>query len=496
MREKVSLTDILIEKKSIQNVSVPTYNRKDVTVGIVHIGLGGFHRSHQAYYVDSLLASCTPKNWGICAVSLLQSDFHIYDVLTNQEGLYTLITPDQDSKYTARIIGSIVERIYAPENPDSLIQKLANEDLKIITLTITEGGYNISSDGGFNWSNQDVVWDLSHLDNPKTVFGYLCTGLKLRKSKGLKGVTIQSCDNIEHNGDVIRRMLYSFVEKVDLDLVKWMDENVTFPNSMVDRITPVTSDELKNEVTNLFQLEDGWPIIAESFCQWIIEDNYANGRPDWERVGVHLVKDVTPYEKMKIRLLNGGHTLVGLAGYLCGHKYIHESVEDADILKLWRKYMDVEVTPTLDIVDKIDTDEYKNSLIERFRNPFLNDTVERIISNSSAKFPSFILPVIKERSDANLNIRIGSLIVAFWYVYLQLNLDKVDVINDVLTTQLVDYTNRAEQENNPLLFLELPHVFDEISGSKEFHENFLCHINALKKYDAKLYIQSLLQEQQ
>lgn len=461
------------------NVRIPMYDRKVVGVGIVHIGIGGFHRAHQAYLVNQLLEQGMATNWGICGVALLASDRKIYDILSEQDGLYTLMVPDGDGNFSAQVIGSIVELLYAPDNPLAAMRKMADESTRIITLTITEGGYNFTSDGNFNWENEDVVWDLQHPNQPKTVFGYLYAALKLRKEQDRGGLTIQSCDNMEHNGDVMRRMLSAFIAKADPEMISWLDQHVSFPNSMVDRITPVTTESLRATLVVSFGLNDGWPVVCEPFYQWIIEDVYAMGRPEWENVGGQLVEDVTPYEKMKIRLLNGGHTLVGLAGYLLGYQYIHESVVDPTIASLLRKYMDDEVMPTLDDVPGVNLDEYKETLLERFRNPFIKDEVTRIISGSSAKFPKFILPVILDQLKDCRSVRISAFVTACWYQYLKLNLAVRENIQDEMATVLLKNITQAEQMQDPLLFLDNVEVFGDIKEHRAFTESYLSHLTVL-----------------
>jgi len=487
MIEPIKLNNKNLDALS-SNIQVPAYNRKEVKTGMVHIGIGGFHRTHQAYLTNELLEQGMAMSWGICGVALLASDRTIYDVLSEQDGLYTLMIPDADGNFSAQVIGSIVELLYAPEDPSAVIRKMADESIRLVTLTITEGGYNFTSEGSFNWDNKDIDWDLRYPNQPKTVFGYLYAALKLRKAKGVGGLTIQSCDNIEHNGDVMRRMLYAFIAKFDPTLLSWLDEQVTFPNSMVDRITPVTTRGLRATLVKNFALDDGWPVICESFYQWIIEDVYAADRPEWENVGVQLVDDVTPYEKMKIRLLNGGHTLVGLMGYLLGYQYIHESVADPTIASLLRKYMDEEVTPTLDEVRGVDLNQYQETLMKRFENPFIKDEVARIISGSSAKFPKFILPVIIDQLKACRSVSIAALTTACWYQYLKLNDATPSNIQDEQAADLLERVKQAEQARDPVIFLDNVEVFGEIKSHDVFTTRFLLHIELLDSKGYRRYM--------
>lgn len=470
-------------------IKIPLYRRSEVCAGVVHIGIGGFHRAHQAYFIDRLLEQGWATDWGICGVALLESDRKIYDVLSKQDGLYTLMIPDAEGHFSAQVIGSIVELLYAPENPSVVIARIADASIRLITLTITEGGYNFTSDGDFNWENERVKWDLQHPDQPKTIFGYLYAGLKRRRELGVGGLTIQSCDNMEHNGDILRRMLYAFIVKAHPEMTNWLNEHVTFPNSMVDRITPATTEKLKTALEDGFGLCDEWPVMCEPFYQWIIQDTYAAGRPAWEEVGAQLVSDVTPYEKMKIRLLNGGHTLVGLMGDLLGYQYVHESVADPSIARLLDKYMDTEVTPTLDALPGIDLTSYKATLVKRFKNPFIKDEVTRIISGSSAKLPKFILPVVFDRLKQNGSVNVAAFIVAIWYQYLKKNLSSPHKVQDERATVLLKYVAQAEVKQDPLLFLDLTEVFGDLREQLAFTEGFQLHMEAIDREGARCWIE-------
>ena len=313
-----------MEKKQLNNqnlasfadrVSIPCYDRKAISTGIVHIGIGGFHRAHQAFYIDQVVATSTHRNWGICGIALLPSDVKIIEVLNKQDGLYTVLIKEFDGTITRRIIGSITNHLLAPENPQKVIKQLADVNVKIITLTITEGGYNFNeSTLDFDETNPLIQQDIAHPHTPKTVFGYLTQALIIRKSKGHGGCTIQSCDNIPENGHMTKKMLLSYMRLAAPELIPWVTANVTFPNSMVDRITPATTEEDIKTFQEKTGIIDEWPVVCESYKQWIVEDNFANGRPPLETVGVQFVEDVVPFENMKLRLLNGGHSAIGILG--------------------------------------------------------------------------------------------------------------------------------------------------------------------------------------
>ncbi|NMC38410.1 MAG: mannitol dehydrogenase family protein [Bacteroidales bacterium] len=460
-------------------IMTPGYDRRQVKAGIIHIGVGAFHRSHQAYYTDLILRDKKNSNWGICGIALLESDMRNYTALAAQDGLYTLTVAKPDGSSETIVPGSLIEYMFAPENPDAVIEKIANPDIKIITLTITEGGYNFNTAGEFLLNETSVQWDISHPAQPKTVFGYLAMGLKRRMERSLKGLTIQSCDNIQKNGDLLKRMLLSFIKVSDPGLVAWVEKEVTFPNSMVDRITPAATETDTEYIRNAFGIEDRCPVVCEPFVQWVIEDNYAQGRPDWESAGVQFADDVAPFEKMKIRLLNAGHSLLGFLGVLHGYTYIHEVVNDPVFARLLRDFMDNEVTPVLDEVPGTDLSRYKDSLLERFGNPRIRDKVARICQQSSAKIPKFLLPTIHDQLRRGAPVERSALVIAAWCRYAE-GFDEngskyqiEDEMSDILQEKAI------ASHLNPLAFLEIEKVFGDIIRSERFTKAYLRSLNCL-----------------
>jgi len=380
-----------------QQLPCPTYNRQILKTGIVHIGIGGFHRSHQAYYIHQLLKKDPTLNWGICGVGIREGDRKMYDILKKQDGLYTLVVQHPNGTVKSEVIGAIKEMLLAVDTPNKVIEKMAHPDTKIVSLTITEGGYNFSPiTGAFNFDNKDIQLELKQPNKPKTVFGYLTAALRKRRANRLPPFTILSCDNIQHNGDVAREMLLAFAKKQDAELANWIADNVTFPNTMVDRITPATTPTDIAYLQNKYELQDEWPVVCEPFIQWVIEDKFVDGRPPLEELGVQFVPNVTPYEKMKIRLLNAGHSVLGIPGAIHGHPTINACMEDAVFAKFMREFMDTEATPVLDAIEGIDLEKYKDSLEERFANPNIKDSVSRICSESAAKLPKFLIPTLKK----------------------------------------------------------------------------------------------------
>lgn len=464
-------------------VAVPQYNRESVKTGIVHVGVGGFHRAHQAMYLDQLLHDVSNANWGICGVALLNFDQKIYNTLNDQDGLYMLVVKELDGKLTKRVIGSITEYLYAPDSPKAVIEKMAHPDVKIITLTITEGGYNLNeATGEFNLENPQIIHDRDHAGAPKTIFGYLTQALKLRKETNAGAITILSCDNIEGNGDVAKKMLSSYVQFAQPDLLPWIEANVSFPNSMVDRITPAT---VATDISSLLEtsgIEDQWPVVCESFQQWVVEDNFIAGRPNLESVGVQFVKDVEPFEKMKLGLLNAGHSVIGILGSLMGYSTIDEAISNPEIAKFLAVYLDNEVTPTLRNLEGVDLTKYKKTLVERFSNIYIKDQIERICSETSAKIPKFIMPTINGQLKAEGTITYAAFVIAAWAVYsLGVNeKNEAITIKDALQESLLAKAKLAA--TNPAVFITMEEVFGNLSQSETFTKSYTKAYNDIVAY--------------
>jgi mannitol 2-dehydrogenase len=462
-------------------VQVPSYNRDEVSTSIVHIGVGNFHRSHEAYYTDELMEKHGVLDCGICGVALLDYDRRIYNILKDQDGLYTLVTKELDGSISPRVIGSIVEYIFAPENPVAVIEKMAHPDIRLISLTITEGGYNLNeATGEFDFSNPVIVEDMKNPLSPKTVFGYLAQALKLRKLRGIPGCTIQSCDNIQGNGDVARKAVIDYVEKTEPELIPWIEEHISFPNSMVDRITPVTVAEDIEKLKEEFLVDDQWPVVCEPFIQWVIEDSFSTGRPEWEKVGVQFVDNVVPFENMKLRLLNAGHSVLGILGALHGYRTIDQAARDEDFSHFLKAFMDKEASPTLGDLGDIDLEAYKRSLLDRFQNIHIKDLISRICLESSAKIPIFLLPTIKAQLQSEGNISRAAFVVAAWCKYN----DGVDEngmrydIEDAMSNELIRASALSHQ--NPIRFLEIEPVFGDLVNNRFFVDAFLTSINFLR----------------
>lgn len=435
------------------NIRVPTYDRRRVGQKIAHIGVGGFHRAHQGVYNDDLFQQNGPSEWGLCGVGLLPADSRIGDVLRSQDFLYTIVERSAAGD-TARVIGSIQNFLHAPSDPNAVLEKLASPDTAIVSLTITEGGYYVhQGTGAFDAEHPDIKHDLAHPHEPKCAFGYLAEALERRQHRGLAPFTIMSCDNLQGNGDMVKRMLLSFIELRDPKLKNWLEKNGTFPNSMVDRITPATTDEHRALVRENFGIDDDWPVMTEPFRQWVIEDHFVSGRPSWEQVGAQFTSDVLPYEKMKIRLLNASHQAICYIGMLQGYEFAHQAMADPRISNLMRSMMDVEVTPIVPPVPGIDLAQYKSTLIERFANPAIRDTLARLGTEGSARIPKFVVPSISEELQRSGPIKLLSLTVASWFRYLSGNDDagKPMPMNDPMLPQLQEAAIAGKKDPRPLL---------------------------------------------
>ena len=351
-------------------VETPTYDRQAVTPGIVHIGVGGFHRAHQAMYLDALMNQGEALEWGIVGVGVMPGDKRMQQALAAQDYLYTLVVKHPDGEYQPRVIGSMVDYLFAPEDPEAVIEKMADPTIKIVSLTVDGGGYNFHPvTGEFNLDSPQVRDDLAHPEQPSTSFGLVVEALVRRRARGIAPFTVMSCDNIQGNGDVAKRMFSAYARARSAGLGDWLTAEVAFPNAMVDRITPVTAPTDIEELAQRFDVEDAWPVVCEPFSQWVLKDHFTSGRPALEKVGVQLVDDVEPYELMKLRLLNASHQALAYFGYLAGYRYAHEVCQDPLFVEFLLGYMREEGTPTLAPVPGVDLETYRLTLIERFANP-------------------------------------------------------------------------------------------------------------------------------
>ncbi|SDB94701.1 mannitol 2-dehydrogenase [Sanguibacter gelidistatuariae] len=474
-------------------LKTPTYDRSALTAGIVHFGVGGFHRSHQAMYLDTLMNDGKALDWAICGVGVLPGDVRMRDALAAQDGLYTLVLKHPDGTLEGRVIGSIKEYLFAPEDPEAVIEKMASPEIRIVSLTVTEGGYNVHHvTGEFDATTEAVAADLQPGAVPATTFGLVTEALRRRRDRGIIPFTVMSCDNIQGNGNVAHKMFVAFATLKDADLGDWIETNVPFPNSMVDRITPVTTDADREMVSERFGVEDAWPVVAEPFTQWVLEDRFADGRPAYEEVGVQVVDDVEPYELMKLRLLNASHQGQCYFGYLAGYRYAHEVCQDPAFATFLLDYMDREATPTLSAVPGIDLDLYKRTLIERFSNEHVRDTLARLCAESSDRIPKWLLPVIWENLATGGEIERSVAIVASWARYAEGIDEQGEPIE--IVDRLGDRLHAAalRQRTDPLAFVADREVFGDLVDEPRFVEAYTQALSSLYERGAQATVEALV----
>ncbi|OBC01390.1 mannitol dehydrogenase family protein [Mycobacterium sp. 852002-40037_SCH5390672] len=452
-------------------IEAPSYDRSSVTVGIAHIGAGHFHRAHQAAYINLLLQQGLAHEWGICGVGVMPADWTMRDVLDGQDGLYTLILENPDGSRDAHVIGSIIDYRYAPDDPESALEVLAAPSTRIISLTITEGGYRDA-------------------DGP--AFALIVEALDRRRGRGIAAPTIVSCDNIENNGEIARRAVLANAEGRDPGLAQWIGENARFPSSMVDRITPATTLQMAAEVRRDFGINDRWPVVAEPFTAWVLEDDFADGRPPLEKAGVLLVDDVAPYELMKLRLLNAGHQCLAYFAHLCGFTFVHEAASDPLFAELLRAYFESEAIPTLPPVPGIDLHDYTSTLVERFANPGVRDTVPRLCAYSSDRIPKWLIPVICDNLASDGPVRVAAAVVASWARYAE-GTDEwgrpYEVV-DQLADSLIPIAR--SQYENPTAFIEIAAVFGDLAHQPRFVQAYSWALDSLHHKGARATLEALV----
>jgi mannitol 2-dehydrogenase len=474
-------------------VSVPTYDRSQIRTGIVHLGVGGFHRSHQAMYLDRLLEQGKARDWGICGVGVLPSDRRMAEVMAAQDGLYTLVVKHPDGTADARVIGSITEYLLAPDDPEAVVEKMAAASTRIVSLTVTEGGYNTSAvTGAFDATDPGVVADLRPGAAPGTSFGLLTEALVRRRDRGLAPFTVVSCDNIQHNGEVARHAFAAFAALRDPELGAWVEREVPFPNSMVDRITPATTDEDRAEVADRFGVDDGWPVVCEPFAQWVLEDRFGLGRPPLEDVGVQLVDDVEPYEMMKLRLLNASHQALCYFARLAGYRLVHDAAQDPLFRQFLLGYMEEEGTPTLRPVPGIDLAEYRQAVVDRCSNAAVRDTVARLAFDGSERLPKWLLPVLRDNLASGGEVRRSAAVVAAWARYCE-GVDEqgapIDVVDRRRNSLLA---NAGRQRDEPLAFLADRELFGDLIDDERFTAHYSATLASLHERGARATLEGLV----
>ena len=459
-----------------RKISTPEYDRKALSAGIVHIGLGNFHRSHQAVYLNHLFHRGEGHDWGVIGAGIMAQDAFMRDKLLEQDCLYSVIRLDPRG-YTGEVCGSLID--FAEVSSHGMFTAMCRPEIRIVSLTVTEGGYYIDPHTqGFDYKNKIIRAETS-INEPQTVFGIIVKALKYRKENGLPPFTLLSCDNIPKNGRATRNAVVGVAEIMAPDMVKWIESNVAFPNSMVDCITPATGKREINLVKERFGYQDDCVVVCETFSQWVIEDNFPQGRPALEKVGVEFVNDVTMHELMKIRILNAGHAAIAYPSYLLGIDYVHDAMASEVIVEYLDKLEREETIPTLTTSAAIDYLQYFEKVKERFANSEIADTIVRLCMDGSNRQPKFILPIIHDRLRDGKTIKGLALEVALWCRYCAGVNERGDpvTINDPKADLLKESARKAK--TNPAAFLAMPEVFGTLSDNEIFLSEFSNSLNGL-----------------
>jgi fructuronate reductase len=470
----------------------PAYDRADVTCGVVHLGIGAFHRAHQAVYLDDALAA-GETSWGILGASLRSPGMR--DALAPQDGLYTLSVRSSERE-DLRVIGAVQSVVVAAEDTEALIARMTDPSIRIVSLTVTEKGYTLDpASGALAEDHPDVVHDLADLYHPRSALGFVTAALATRFNSGLPPFTVLSCDNLPSNGATVKRALDRFARLVSPDFGEWVAAEVCCPSTMVDRIVPATTDADRQRIAGALGLEDAWPVVTEPFSQWVVEDQFPAGRPDLAAHGVELVKDVRPYELMKLRLLNGSHSTLAYLGSLAGYETVAETVQDPAFERLVRAMMSREIGPTLTMPPGTDLGRYQAALIERFGNTALRHRTSQIAMDGTQKLPQRLLDTIRARLARNQSFGRLALGVAGWmrYVTGRDEHDRAYDVRDPMADRLAPIATRAGRDAGALAdgLMGLRAVFgDDLPADPRFREAVTGHLADLFAKGARATVEA------
>lgn len=474
-----------------QSVETPGYRRDDLSPGILHVGVGNFHRAHMGYYLDRLFELGESHDWALVGAGVRAGDSVMRARLERQDWLTTLIELDPKG-LNARVIGSMID--FVDVDPQSVIAAMTDPAIRILSLTITEGGYYVDAKtDGFDASHPDMVHDAAHPDEPKSVFGMILAALRQRRAAGLPPFTVMSCDNLPENGHVCARTVTELAQLSDPDLALWVRDNVAFPNSMVDCITPATSDRERALVRERFGISDDAVVVCEPFRQWVLEDNFPQGRPALERVGAEFVNDVSKHELMKLRILNGGHAAIAYPSALLGHHFVHEAMADP-LITAWLSALESrEIIPTLDPIEGVDFASYLDLIVSRFANPEIGDTIARLCQDGSNRQPKFILPTLADglRGDGAIDGLAQE--VAFWCRYCEGSDEAGNALppNDDNHEMLRRLALASRQD--PQAFLENRAVFGALSDNPRFCKSFAERLTLIHEHGVRAAIADYLE---
>jgi mannitol 2-dehydrogenase len=457
--------------------SVPAYARKKLSAGIVHIGVGNFHRAHMAHYLHRLFDLGRDHDWAIIGAGVKSFDSAMRECLKPQDWLTTVVELDP-AGFSATVTGAMID--FTEATPGAILAALLQPEIRIVSLTITEGGYFVDAlTGGFDAGHPDIRADAADPAHPRTVFGIIIAALRHRRDRGLQPFTVLSCDNLPENGRATSAAVIGLARLQDSSFAGWIARNVAFPNSMVDCITPATGGRERKLVLDRFGIEDAAPVVCEPFRQWVLEDRFPQGRPAFELVGAQFVADVAPYELMKLRILNGGHATIAYPSGLLGIHYVHEAMAHPLVARFLDWLEHKELMPTVPAIAGVDFETYYRKIVERFSNPAIGDTVARLCLDGSNRQPKFILPAVRDRLKAGLPVDGLALEVALWCRFCAGTDDAGNPVNvpDDNAATLTAHALKARKD--PAAFLSLDTIFGDLAGAAPFAEAFGRSLDAL-----------------
>jgi len=455
----VGLSPVAVAEKTLpeiakRGVATPTYDRRSLTPAILHVGVGGFHRAHMAVYTDEVAAA--GGRWGIRGVGLLDADRRMADTLSSQDHLYTVVERD-NSGARPRVVGSIVDYAFLAGRADSFAQHVASDQVEILSLTITESGYSLAE--------------------PNPTIEAIASALDARRRAGSRPLTVLSCDNLPGNGDVARQAITTVARGRSEELARYVEAACSFPNSMVDRITPQTKNEDRAWLLDELGIDDGWPVVCESFRQWVVEDRFALGRPDWQQAGVLFTDRVEDWEHYKLRMLNASHSCMAYLMALAGVVYVDEAVEIPVVRRYLEQFLELEAIPTLTEIPGYPASTYAATTLERFGNTGIRDQIARLCIDGTAKFPTFLIPTIEAQLEPDGPISRAALALAAWCRYLA-TVPPNERAPDSLGRRSSELARRSIDD--PLAFLELDEVFTPaLRQSNRFRDEFSAAGRAL-----------------
>ncbi|MFO1121912.1 MAG: mannitol dehydrogenase family protein [Hyphomicrobiales bacterium] len=474
-------------------MDVPRYRRGDLSAGIVHIGVGNFHRAHFGVYLDDLFNRGVSLDWAIVGAGVMPGDAAMRQALAGQDYLTTIVEQEKDLS-RARVTGPMIDFV-SPADTAGLVERMADPAIRIVSLTVTEGGYMIDpATGRFDPGHPAILQDARTPEAPTGVFGLILRGLVLRRARGLAPFTVLSCDNVPHNGVVTRNAVAGLARLSDPALADWIQNHVAFPNGMVDRITPATSDRERASLARDFGIEDSWPVFCEEFRQWVLEDSFPAGRPALEQAGVTFVGDVTPWENMKIRILNGGHAIIAYAGGLLDVQFVHEAMEHPLVSAFLDKVEVEEVIPTVAPVPDTDLHDYYRLIVRRFANPKIGDTIRRLCLDGSNRQPKFIVPVLRDRLKAGAGLDGLALESALWCRYCFGVTDSGQTIapNDPNWSRLQELAKSARDA--PDAWLAMEDIYGDVGQAPAFRTAFARALTSLWREGVSATLEAYLKD--